>query len=200
MQFHAPLHIEEERYGNAILTHFPMRLVKAGLLPGLPGKPDLEPRGALWVAVNINGCELQVMNTHLGLQQRERKRQAEALLGKQWLQHPECRGPVVLCGDFNAMPSSAVCKKLHSRLVDAQIELKSHRPRSTFFGRFPTARIDHIFVDPAIRVTDIEVPSTELVRVASDHLPLIAEISLSPVDSWVGPTGPGPVADGKPGT
>ena len=37
MQFHAPLHIEEERYGNAILSYFPMRLVKAGLLPGLPG-------------------------------------------------------------------------------------------------------------------------------------------------------------------
>jgi endonuclease/exonuclease/phosphatase family metal-dependent hydrolase len=178
MQFHASVHIEEERYGNAILTHFPMRLVKAALLPGLPGKPALEPRGALWVAVDINGRELQVINTHLGLQQRERKRQADALLGEQWLQHPACHGPVVLCGDFNAMPSSPVCKRLHSRLVDAQIELESHRPRSTFFGRFPTARIDHIFIDPAMGVTDIEVPSTELVRVASDHLPLIAEISL----------------------
>ena len=123
------------------------------------------------------------MNTHLGLQQRERKRQAQALLGEQWLQHPECRGPVVLCGDFNAMPSSVVCKTLNTRLVDAQVELESHRPRSTFFGRFPTARIDHIFIDPAIGVTDIEVPSTELVRVASDHLPLIAEISLPPTRS-----------------
>ncbi|WOJ93118.1 endonuclease/exonuclease/phosphatase family protein [Congregibacter variabilis] len=178
MHFHASVHMEEERYGDAILTRFPMRLVKAGLLPGLPKKPALEPRGALWVAIDVDGTELQVMNTHLGLYQRERKRQVEALLSDQWLGHPQCRGPLLLCGDFNAMPSSTVCKKLQTRLVDAQIELESHRPKNTFFGRFPTARIDHIYVDPAIGVSDIEVPSSALVRVASDHLPLIAELTL----------------------
>jgi endonuclease/exonuclease/phosphatase family metal-dependent hydrolase len=51
-------------------------------------------------------------------------------------------------------------------------------PRLAICSPGKTARIDHIFIDPAIKVTDIEVPSTELVRVASDHLPLIAEISL----------------------
>ena len=176
--FHPAMHVEEERYGDAILTHLPMRLVKAGLLPGLPAKPGLEPRGVLWVAIDVHGSELQVMNTHLGLLPRERKQQVEALLGSDWLTHPDCQGPVVLCGDFNAMPSSPVCKSLRKRLDDAQIELDSHRPRNTFFGRFPTARIDHVFVDSAIEVTDIEVPATELVRVASDHLPLIVEIRL----------------------
>jgi endonuclease/exonuclease/phosphatase family metal-dependent hydrolase len=105
--------------------------------------------------------------------------QAEALLGPDWLGHPECRGPVVLCGDFNALPSSPVCRRLRTRVDDAQIELENHRPRRTFFGRFPTARIDHVFVDPAIEVLDIEVPDTELARVASDHLPLIVELRVS---------------------
>ena len=174
--FHPAMYIEEERYGDAILTHLPMRLVKAGTLPGLPDKPRIEPRGALWVAIELNGIEYQVMNTHLGLLPRERRVQAEALLGPDWLGHPDCRGPVVLCGDFNAFPSSPACRRLRTRLHDAQIELDSHRPRSTFFGRFPTARIDHVFVDPGIEVLDIEVPDTELVRVASDHLPLIVEM------------------------
>lgn len=174
--FHPAMYIEEESYGDAILSHLPMRLVKAGALPGLSGKPRIEPRGALWVAVELNGIEYQVMNTHLGLLSRERRVQAEALLGPDWLGHPECREPVVLCGDFNALPSSPACRLLRTRLHDAQIELDSHRPRSTFFGRFPTARIDHVLVDPGIEVLDIEVPDTELVRVASDHLPLIVEL------------------------
>ncbi|MEN8108179.1 MAG: endonuclease/exonuclease/phosphatase family protein [Pseudomonadota bacterium] len=176
--FHPAMHIEEESYGDAILTHLPMRLVKAGTLPGLVDKLRLEPRGALWVAIELNGIEHQVLNTHLGLLPRERRVQAEALLGSDWLGHPDCCGPVVLCGDFNALPSSPVCRQLRTRLYDAQIELESHRPRRTFFGRFPTARIDHVFVDQSIEVLDIEVPDTELARLASDHLPLIAELRL----------------------
>ncbi|UCC55297.1 MAG: endonuclease/exonuclease/phosphatase family protein [Gammaproteobacteria bacterium] len=177
--FHPAMQIEEERYGDAILTHLPMRLVKTGVLPGLPDKPRLEPRGALWVAIELDGVEYQVLNTHLGLLPGERRLQAEALLGPDWLGHPNCRGPVILCGDFNALPSSTVCRRLRSRLHDAQIELDSHRPRQTFFGRFPTARIDHVFVDPHVEVLDIEVPDTELARMASDHLPLIAELRFS---------------------
>lgn len=175
--FHPALHVEEERYGDAILTHLPMRLVKAGPLPGLPDKPYLEPRGALWVAIEVDGGEVQVLNTHLGLLGKERMVQAEALLGPEWLGHPDCaEDAVVLCGDFNALPWSKVCRRLRSRLDDAQIELDHHRPRSTFFGRFPIARIDHVFVGPGLEVVDVEVPDSDLVRVASDHLPLIVEL------------------------
>jgi endonuclease/exonuclease/phosphatase family metal-dependent hydrolase len=98
------------------------------------------------------------------------------LLSGDWLAHPDCRPPVILCGDLNAGPSSPVCRELGSRLNDAQTLFESHRPRSTFFGRFPVARIDHVFVDASLEVVDIEVPATELVRLASDHLPLIVEV------------------------
>jgi endonuclease/exonuclease/phosphatase family metal-dependent hydrolase len=174
--FHPAMHVEEERYGDAILTHLPMRLVKAGALPGLPGKPYLEPRGALWVAIDVGGTELQLINTHLGLLPGERKVQVDALLGPEWLAHPDCRGPVILCGDLNARPASPVCRRLRQRLNDAQTELRRHRPRGTFSPRFATTRIDYVFVDPGLEVTDVEVPDTELVRVASDHLPLVVEV------------------------
>src|SRR3974377_1470867 len=70
---------EEELYGDAILTALPMRLVKAGLLPGSVG---FEPRGALWAAVGANGTEIQIINTHLGLPAYERMAQAKTLLGQ----------------------------------------------------------------------------------------------------------------------
>lgn len=176
--FHPAVHLEEERYGDAILTHLPLRLVKAGSLPGLAGKPRLEPRGALWVAVDLHGIELQVVNTHLGLYPRERVAQIETLLGSEWIAHEQWRGPAILCGDLNARPSSAVCRRLGARLADVQAVAPHRRPRGTYPSRFPSARIDHIFVSPGLEVTGIEVPNSQLARTASDHLPLIAEIRL----------------------
>jgi len=176
--FHPAMHTEEERYGDAILTHLPMRLVKADALPGLPDLPRLERRGALWVAIGVGGQEVQIINTHLGLLARERMVQVEALLGADWLAHEECRGPLILCGDFNAMPSSAASRRLRNRLNDAQIEAERHRPKNTFFSRFPTARIDHVFVNSGLEVGDITVPDSELARVASDHLPLVVDLRI----------------------
>ena len=69
---------------------------------------------------------------------------------------------------------------MRNRLKDAQAEQNRHGPRGTFFGRFPAARIDHIFVDARFEVTAIEVPANELARVASDHLPLIVDLKLDP--------------------
>ncbi|MDY6924370.1 MAG: EEP domain-containing protein, partial [Pseudomonadota bacterium] len=53
--FHAAMTVEAEEYGDAILTLRPERLVKSGALPTLRGIPGLEPRGALWAAIDIDG-------------------------------------------------------------------------------------------------------------------------------------------------
>lgn len=39
-------------------------------------------------------------------------------------------------------------------------------------------RIDHIFINKKLTVVGTEVPRSELTMVASDHLPLIAELRL----------------------
>jgi endonuclease/exonuclease/phosphatase family metal-dependent hydrolase len=178
--FHPALRVANEQYGNAILTRLPMRPVRADRLPG---SPRVEPRGAQWVAIETNGGEVQLINTHLGLWPGERRAQARALLGSDWLAHPECRAPVILVGDFNALPESPVCRMLHTRLHDAQAELRGHRPKKTLFGRYPSARIDHVFVDPGVAVDAVDVPKSELARTASDHLPLIVDLHLPAVES-----------------
>jgi endonuclease/exonuclease/phosphatase family metal-dependent hydrolase len=45
--FHPAFTVEEEHYGDALLTMAPHRVIKAGPLPGLPRLRGLEPRGAL---------------------------------------------------------------------------------------------------------------------------------------------------------
>src|ERR1700722_6888633 len=118
--FHANVRVESELYGDALLTVRPERLVKVGRLPGDPRFPRLEPRGALWVAVDIDGVELQVINTHLGLVPREQRAQAIALAGAEWLGGEERTDPLMLVGDFNATPLAAAYRMLASRLTDAR--------------------------------------------------------------------------------
>ena len=176
--FNAALTVEEERYGDAILTALPERLVRAGPLPGLPRMPGLEPRGALWVAVDIGGTELQVINTHLGLVPREQQVQAAELLGERWLGAEGFAGPAVLLGDFNALPISQTYRMLTAVLRDAQ-EGRAIPPTATFQSGFPVLRIDHVFLTDGITVRGIESPFDPRARLASDHLPLIVEVEVT---------------------
>lgn len=172
--FHPALHLEEERYGDALLTALPTRLVKAG---GLPSRG--EPRGALWVEVPVDAVRLQVFVTHLGLLGAERVRQTEALIGPGWLgaEMPE-NSRIIFAGDLNAVSRSASYRLLVRRFGDAQV-MAGGRPRPTFPSRLPLLRIDHIFVGEGIRVERTFVHDSPLARRASDHLPLCADLEIT---------------------
>jgi endonuclease/exonuclease/phosphatase family metal-dependent hydrolase len=176
--FHAALTVEEERYGDAILTCLPERIVQAAPLPGHPVIRQLEPRGALWIEVEIEGQPVQVINTHLGLVPKEQQIQAASLAGPSWLQHPRCQGARILLGDFNATATSVVYRTLAARLTPARGLAPRKSPTATFPSALPVLRIDHLFVSPEIRVRDVFAPFTPLVRVASDHLPLVMDFEV----------------------
>ncbi|MBU1376509.1 MAG: endonuclease/exonuclease/phosphatase family protein [Alphaproteobacteria bacterium] len=177
--FHAALEVEEERYGDAILTRYPERLVKVGALPGYDRIRALEPRGALWIEVEIDGRPVQIINTHLGLVPREQQLQAAHLAGPAWLEHARCQGPAILLGDFNATASSLVYRTLTQRLLPARQLAKRKQPTSTFPSQLPVLRIDHLFVSRGIEVHDVSAPFDPLTRVASDHLPLVMDFDLT---------------------
>jgi endonuclease/exonuclease/phosphatase family metal-dependent hydrolase len=177
--FHPSLRVAEEQYGNAILSRYPMRLTHAGELPTLPIGLIPEPRGALWVTVDAGGQPVQIINTHFGLTRRERALQAEALMGPEWLGHPNCLHPVIVCGDLNDQPFSLPCRRIRGLLCDAQLAVNNHRPLSTWLGRYPLRRIDYVFVSRQIKVQSVKVPRTELIRAASDHLPLLVDLCIT---------------------
>jgi endonuclease/exonuclease/phosphatase family metal-dependent hydrolase len=176
--FHAAMTVEEERYGDALLTTYPERLMQVGPLPGHPRIPQLEPRGALWIEVEIGDKTVQVINTHLGLVPREQQVQAAWLAGSTWLEHPLCTGPKILLGDFNATGTSVVYRTLTAKLQPARRLSPKSSPTSTFPSPLPVLRIDHLFVSPEIVVRDVFAPFSPLTRVASDHLPLVMDFEV----------------------
>jgi endonuclease/exonuclease/phosphatase family metal-dependent hydrolase len=179
--FHAALRVEEERYGDAILTSYPEKLVKTGPLPGHPHPrmAALEPRGALWVEVEIEGRPVQIINTHLGLVPREQQVQAAYLAGPGWLDSPKCKWPMILLGDFNATGTSVVYRTLTAKLQPARRLARKKSPTFTFPSPLPVLRIDHLFVSPGVKVLDVFAPFDPLTRVASDHLPLVMDFEIA---------------------
>jgi len=176
--FHPTWRLAEERQGDAVLSRVPMKLVRAAALGEGNRRLRLKSRGALWVEIDVDGLPVQLVNTHLDVAPGAALTQIEELLGPEWLGHPECKAPVVLCGDFNSTPRSRAYSRAAARLSDAQVSMNGHRPRATWFGRRPMRRIDHVFISPEFEVERVEVPNTTLTHVASDHLPLVVELRL----------------------
>lgn len=177
VDFHPAMQMEEEEYGDAILTHLPILRARTGSLGPVPTRPGGEPRGIQWLTLDIDGLEVQILNTHLGLFTAERKVQVEELMSERWLGNVDCQGPTILCGDFNATPRSPAMLTLKGELTDVQ-DLTAAKRLNTFAGRLPTLCIDHVLVRHIEGVSSVFVPNTELTRLASDHLPLVVDITL----------------------
>jgi len=177
--FNAAFRVEEEQFGDAILTTLPERLVKAGALPGHPRFPQLESRGALWVEIETPAGVLGVINTHLGLVPREQRLQAAALAGKDWVDGAAPGAPLVLVGDMNATPRNAAYRILAARMAEARRAAPFSHRAPTFPSTFPVLAIDHVFANEAVVVDAVRTSLDPLSRLASDHLPLIVDLSLA---------------------
>jgi endonuclease/exonuclease/phosphatase family metal-dependent hydrolase len=175
--FHPAWQLAEEQLGDAVLSCLPMRLMHAAALPS-QSRWKRERRGALWVQFKQDGHRVHLVNTHLGLNRRDRLAQTETLFGPDWLGDAQCGPPLVLCGDFNARPGSRVHRRVLQNLRDVQAGLLVRRSRRTFPTRYPLASLDHVFLSAEFEVRDVEVVRTPLTRVASDHYPLLVELRL----------------------
>jgi endonuclease/exonuclease/phosphatase family metal-dependent hydrolase len=166
-----------EQFGHALLSCFPMRVVRTDILRSGKQPAHVQPRGALWVQLDLDGVKLNLMNTHFGLRRSERREQANDLLDRNWMGGIPEDEPLILCGDFNMFPRSEPYRALTRRLRDVQGDTLEMAPLNTFSTVRPLVRIDHIFVSRHFKPTQVRVPRNHLTRVASDHLPLIVELS-----------------------
>lgn len=152
----------ERRYGNAVLTRYPILSLRSIDL----SFGSREPRGALDADVNCHGHMLRIVATHLGLRPAERHDQIRRLL--QVFDTEEM--PVILLGDINewfVWGRSLRWLVSHFQAVPAP---------KTFPSRRPLFALDRIWIRPRHRLVHVEVHATPLARIASDHLPLVAHI------------------------
>jgi endonuclease/exonuclease/phosphatase family metal-dependent hydrolase len=169
----------DEHYGHALLSRHPMEIVKRARLPHDPSSWWQEPRSAMWVRVELGGRTVNVITTHLGLGPRERVLQVRELLSEEWIGGIPAHEPVVVCGDFNALPGSAPYKLAAAKLRDVQSTIGGHRPLATFSSMKPLVRLDHIFMSTHFERRRVFVVRNDLTRVASDHLPLVADLGIA---------------------
>lgn len=129
-----------------------------------------EPRGAIVAVVEAGGHRLHVVTTHLGLRPAARKRQLDAILGAFDLDPAQ---PFALLGDLNAILPWEGAERRLGRDFPGQA-----RPPS-FPARRPVLALDRIVVRPARMLRSLRVFADAPARVASDHLPLVADLVLS---------------------
>ncbi|MCL4694728.1 MAG: endonuclease/exonuclease/phosphatase family protein [Candidatus Hydrogenedentes bacterium] len=161
-------HWDEGEYGCAILSRLPMRHVKSA---ALPARGFHEPRGALWVEIDVRGHAVQVVNTHLDYQPTCCSDQLEALLGDTWIGNERFRPPGVVCGDFNFTPGSRLYRHAAALLTDAAVACGG--ARATWMG---LRRLDYVWTSADVHAESVSVVRTMHARVASDHAPVVARL------------------------
>ena len=83
----------------------------------------------------------------------------------------------MLGGDFNTPWSwLAVPRWIRKHLADAAASCGG--PKPTFPCSFPVLRLDRVFVGPKVRVVACDVLDGALVKLASDHRPIVLELEV----------------------
>ncbi len=158
-------------YGNMTLSRFPATF---------SSNYDLtwrhrEHRGCLRTDFEFDGTVLHVFNVHLGTSFVERRHQARQLVSADVLQHRELSGLKVVVGDFNEW-TRGLASQLMGNAFQAAKPRGFLRSRKTYPGIFPVLHLDHFYYDQRISVTKIHVSRSRRALIASDHLPLVAEV------------------------
>jgi endonuclease/exonuclease/phosphatase family metal-dependent hydrolase len=86
-------------------------------------------------------------------------------------------GAKLVLGDFNEWMRGLTTTLLSSRLKS--VDLRSYlKRRRTYPGLFPVLHLDHIYYAGKLEIVGIELPRTRLSLVASDHLPIVADVKI----------------------
>ena len=158
-------------FGNAVIGCYPVRHHERYDISWR----DREPRGCQRVDLDVGPGVLHLLNVHLGTSLLERRHQATHLA--HILDSRGIAKPTVMLGDFNEWLRGPATRVLMDRLDS--LDLRAHlKRRRTYPGILPLLHLDHIYYRGTVEVCRVELPRTRLALMASDHLPLVAELRI----------------------
>jgi endonuclease/exonuclease/phosphatase family metal-dependent hydrolase len=153
--------------GNLLLVSLRVRVHETWCLR-YPLTPGRHMRGAAFARGSVRGGAFTVSGSHLATVPAERPHQAS--IWKEALGRTE--GPVIAAADLNEGPGGGAWRMVGDGLVSAG----SAHP--TFPATLPARVIDGLFVTPDITIEKYDVVESDLARRASDHLPVLADLTL----------------------
>jgi endonuclease/exonuclease/phosphatase family metal-dependent hydrolase len=160
-------------YGNVTLSRWDFKLVRPiDITIG-----GCEKRVALRTDIRLGAHILHMFNVHLGTAVRERRQQAIRLIDRDLLRAIDISGPRIVLGDFNEWVRGLVTKTLVAEFH--LTDLRAHLPRSRSYpALLPVLHLDHIYFDHHLQVEQAFYHRSRRSLVASDHLPLVADLVL----------------------
>lgn len=165
-------HLRTALFGNVVLSRFP---VKHHVQHDLTWK-TCEHRSVQRVDISVSEDDtLHFYNVHLGTSLLERRFQAQKLASI--VHDRRVPGPKIILGDFNEW-ARGIAKDIlaeHLQSVDLSKHLSRRR---TYPGFFPILHLDHIYFEGRIEVVKVTMPRDRMSKMASDHLPLIADLKI----------------------
>ncbi|TVP98258.1 MAG: endonuclease [Planctomycetaceae bacterium] len=175
--FQANVKLTRGHYGNAILSRHPLRH-----LWDIDLSIPLKKRRRALIAkahVRIDGHDRSVVlsNLHLGLAGFERALQLRRLLASDPLRHVRRDTPVLIGGDLNDVWGS-LGKKF---LAPHGFQCATGKSR-TFPAFRPVRSLDAIYFRGGVGLESAFVGHTAVAKQASDHLPLVADFTISPAE------------------
>ncbi|HET7698789.1 MAG TPA: endonuclease/exonuclease/phosphatase family protein [Vicinamibacterales bacterium] len=163
--------LRQHQFGNVVLSRYPIVHHSSYDLSW----KTCEARNCQRADLDINGSVLHVYNVHLGTAVLERRYQAGRLAA--FVHDRRVTGPKIILGDFNEWMKGLATKTLSS--LFESVDISQHlRRRRTYPGLFPVVHLDHIYYDGRVEVVSVEMPRTRQALMASDHLPLVANLRI----------------------
>ena len=169
---HSVRMLRNHHFGNVVLSRFPV--VHHGHYE-LTWR-TCEERACQRADLDLGDeAVLHIYNVHLGTAVLERRYQAARLAA--FVHDHRIKGPKVILGDFNEWMKGLATKTLSAlfQSVDIAAHLKRRR---TYPGLFPVLHLDHIYYEGDVTVRNLELVRTRQALVASDHLPLVADLTI----------------------
>jgi endonuclease/exonuclease/phosphatase family metal-dependent hydrolase len=166
-------HLRNALFGNVVLSHFPVKHHQQYDLSWKTCEPRLAQRVDL--QVGEQGL-LHFYNVHLGTALLERRDQAQRLATV--VHDRRVVGPKIVLGDFNEWARRLTLDVLAEKLQSIDLT-KYLRRKRTYPGFFPVVHLDHIYYEGArVEVDNVWLPQHRLAKMASDHLPLVADLRI----------------------
>lgn len=153
-------------FGNAILSRYPV-MESETIDITIPGH---EPRNIMEAIIQTPEGVLRVLNTHKGLNHGERRKQLQKL---HRLLDRHIALPLFIGGDINEWHTSS------KALAELNAAMRPVHVGKTFPSFFPIFHLDRIWCRPACIIESACVLKTRQTKRFSDHLPVLAELSLT---------------------